>query len=70
MKRSKPSRPPIAVAAGFLPVAVAGHDRDIEPHQRADVAIGLAVGAQDFDHLPGGGELAVTCRTRGSLARA
>ena len=41
-----------AVAAGFLPVAVAGDDRDVDPHQRADVAVALAVGAQDFDHLP------------------
>jgi hypothetical protein len=40
------------VAAGFLPVAVAGDNRDVDPHQRADVAIALAVGAQDFDHLP------------------
>ena len=48
--------PAIAVAAAFLPVALAGDDRDIDPHQRADVAIALAVGAQDFDHLPGGGE--------------
>ena len=45
-----------AVAAGFLPVAVADDDRDVHPHQRADVTIRLAVGAQDFDHLPGRAE--------------
>ena len=46
----------IAGAAGFLPVAVAGHDRDIDPHQRPDVAIGLAVAADDLHGLPGGAE--------------
>ena len=43
----------IALAAAFLPVALAGDDRDIDAHQRADVAIALAVGPQDFHHLPG-----------------
>jgi len=32
----------------ILPVAIANHDRDIDPHQRADIAIGFAVAA---DHL-------------------
>ena len=45
-----------AERAGLLPVAVAGDDRDIEPHQRPDVAIGLAVGSKDLDHLPGRGD--------------
>ena len=47
---------PIAVAAGLLPVAVTGHDRDSHAHQRTDVAIGFPVGAQDLDHLPAGAE--------------
>ena len=41
-----------AVAAGFLPVAVAGDHRHVDPHQRPHVAVGLAIGAQDFDDLP------------------
>ncbi len=48
--------PAIAVAAGLLAVAVASHDRYVDPHHRADVAIDLAVGAQDFDDLPGRAE--------------
>src|SRR5689334_13530093 len=44
------------VAAGFLTLAVAGDHRYVEPHHRADVAIGLAVGAKNFDHLPGGAD--------------
>ena len=43
----------IALAAAFLPVALAGHHGNIDAHQRADVAIALAVGPQDFHHLPG-----------------
>src|SRR5207253_10005159 len=46
----------IAIAAGFLPVALAGHDRDVDAHERAHVAVALAVGAQDLDHLPGARE--------------
>ena len=46
----------IAVAAGFLPVAIAGDDRDVDTHQRAHVAVAFAVGAQNLDHLPGGTE--------------
>ena len=42
----------IAVAAGFLAVAVAGDDRDIDAHQRTDVAIDFAIRPQDFDDLP------------------
>ena len=45
-----------AMAAGFLAIAIAGDDRDVEPHQRPDIAIGLAVGAQNFHHLPGRGD--------------
>src|ERR1041384_987294 len=48
--------PAIAVAAALLPVAIARHYRDVDAHQRADVAIGLAVGTQDLDHLPGRAE--------------
>src|SRR5665811_907857 len=44
------------VAAGLLPVTVANDCGNVQPHQRTDVAIGLAVGAQDFHHLPGGGD--------------
>ena len=46
----------VAGAAGFLPVAVADDDRDIDAHQRAHVAIGFAVGADDLHGLPGGAE--------------
>ena len=63
--------PADAVAAGFLAVAVADDDRDVEPHQRTDVAIGLAVARAGFPpparwrrRWP------MTWRTRGSLARA
>ena len=45
-----------AGAAGFLPVAVADHDRDVDAHQRANVAIGLAVGADHLHGLPRGAE--------------
>ena len=44
--------PAIAVAADLLAVAVAHHHRDVDAHQRTHVAISVAVGAQDFDHLP------------------
>src|SRR5207248_2946637 len=43
----------IALAAALLPVALAGDDRDVHAHQRADVAVALAVGTQDLDDLPG-----------------
>ena len=46
----------IALAAAFLAVALSGDHGNIDPHQRADVAIALAVGPQDFHHLPGGAE--------------
>ena len=46
----------IAVAAGFLAVAVADHDRDGYAHQRPHVTIGLAVGPQNLDRLPGRGD--------------
>src|ERR1700686_657386 len=48
--------PADAIAAGFLPVTVPGDHIHIKPHQWANVAIALAVGAQDFHHLPGGGD--------------
>src|SRR6185436_17306619 len=48
--------PAIAVAAGLLPVAFARHHRDVDADQRAHVAIGLAVGAQDLHHLKGRAE--------------
>src|ERR1700694_2764704 len=44
----------IALAAALLPVALAGDYRYIDADQRADVAIALAVGTQDFYHLPSG----------------
>ena len=44
----------IALAAAFLPVALPGDHGNIDAHQRADVAIALAVGPEDFHHLPGG----------------
>src|SRR3979411_2254629 len=50
----QPSAPAIALAAAFLPVALARDHRNIDAHQRADVAIALAVGPQDFHPLPGG----------------
>ena len=46
----------IAMAAGFLALAVAGDDRHIDPDQRAHVPIGFPIGAQDLDHLPGRGD--------------
>src|SRR5579885_603309 len=54
----------IAVAAGLLPCAVADHDRDAQPNQRPHVAIGLAVGTQNFDRLPG------CCKARRDLSHA
>ena len=42
----------IAFAAGLLAVAFADHHGDVDPHQRAHVAIDLAVGAHDLHHLP------------------
>ena len=42
----------VAVGAAFLPVAGRRHHRHVDPNQRTDVAIGLAVGPQDLDHLP------------------
>ena len=44
------------MAAGFLAVAVARDDRDVDAHQRPHVAIAFAVAAQDLDHLPGRAE--------------
>ena len=48
--------PAIAVAAGFLAIAVADDDRNVDTHQRTHVAIAFAIAAQDFDHLPGRAE--------------
>src|SRR5581483_12009262 len=48
--------PAIAMAAGFLAIAFARHDRDVDAHERAHVAVGLAISAQDLDHLPGRAE--------------
>ena len=44
-----------AIAAGFLPIAFAGNNSNVDAHQRTDVAIDLAVRAQDFHHLPARG---------------
>ena len=40
-----------AMRAGLLAVAVADDHRDVDPHQRADVAHQRAVGAQNLDRL-------------------
>src|SRR5262249_61864342 len=63
-KASLPPATAITVAAGLLPIAIADHDRDIDANYRPDVAISFAVGAQDFDGLPG------SCDTRGYLPHA
>src|SRR5712691_10161466 len=44
--------PAITLAAGFLAIALAYHDRNVDPHQRPDVAKTLAVRTQDLDRLP------------------
>src|SRR6185437_15120608 len=59
----------IALAAGFLPIALAGDHRDVDPHQRADIAIALAVRTEDFTSCQVAPRLTVTCRTRGSRSR-
>ena len=41
-----------AEAAGFAAAVDFGHDADVEPHQRADVAGGKAVGTDDVDRAP------------------
>ena len=41
-----------AVAAALHAIALADHDGDVEPDQRADVRGPLAAGAQDLDRLP------------------
>src|SRR5262249_14667267 len=43
----------IAITTRLLPIAIADHDREVYANHRPDVAIGFAVGAQDFDRLPG-----------------
>src|ERR1700722_12411047 len=43
----------ITLATAFLAVALAGNDRNIDAHQRTDIAIALAIRPQDFHHLPG-----------------
>ena len=48
--------PAIALGAALLPVALPGDDGNIDADQRPDVAIDLAVGAEDFHHLPGRAE--------------
>ena len=45
-----------AIGAAFLAVAVTHDNLDVEPHKRTNVAGKAAVGAQDLDMLPGGGE--------------
>ena len=44
--------PAVSMAAGLLPIACARDHGDIDAHQRPHVAVGLAVRAQDFHHLP------------------
>jgi hypothetical protein len=44
--------PAAAVAAALHALALANHDRDVEPHQRPDVGHTLAAGAQDLERLP------------------
>ena len=41
-----------SLSAGFHPVAIGNHHRNIEPHQWPDVRQPVAVGPQDLDHLP------------------
>ncbi len=41
-----------AVTAGFLTVAIAYDNRYVQPHERTDIAIDLAIGAQNLNHLP------------------
>ncbi len=60
----------VAGAAGLLPVAVADHDRNVDAHQRADIAIGLAIAAHTSTACQVAPRLTETWRTRGSLARA
>ena len=44
------------MAAGFLAIARARNDGDVDAYQRPDVTIGFAVGSDDFDDLPGRAE--------------
>src|SRR5262249_17118720 len=48
--------PAIAVGAGFLAAAGAGDHRDIDAHERPNVAVDAGVPAHDLDHLPGRAE--------------
>src|SRR5262249_32439097 len=48
--------PAIAVGAGFLAAAGAGDHRDIDAHERPNVAVDAGVRAHDLDHLPGRAE--------------
>src|SRR5216683_451274 len=45
-----------AVRAGFHAVALADHDGDVEPHQRADIGGAPPVGTDDLHRLPHPGE--------------
>src|SRR5262249_32238950 len=47
--------PAKSVATRFLTVTVSGNHSNVEPDHRANVAIGFAIGAQDLDDLPVGG---------------
>src|SRR5262249_28826582 len=51
-KAGNPPAPAIPVTACFLSIALTDDHRDVHTHQRAHVAIALAVPAQDLDHLP------------------
>ena len=46
------ARPADALGAGLLPLALAHHESDVEPHERAHVGGAAAVGADDLHHLP------------------
>src|SRR6202041_3839333 len=46
----------IPLAAAFLAIALPCDDRNIDPHQRADIAVALAVGTVNLHHLPGRAE--------------
>ena len=62
--------PADALGPRLLPLALADHDGDVEPHQRAHVAGAAAVGADDLHRLPFAQQRRITWRTLGSFALA
>ena len=47
---------PHAERAGFAPPVLLGDDGHVEAHERADIPGDKAIGADDFDHRPAGGQ--------------